>query len=189
MNGLTISPGDQMLNRFANQIGSLSTADGHKALARAVNRTTTSAQSRVIRSIAKQSSIPAKIVRTQIAKELVRPGFGAELEGKIVASGRHVSLKYLGARQFSYGVKAKIWGKVRRFEGTFIYAGTYRSGKEVGNGHVYQRVTSAGLPIARQDGPAVPIEMVRDQSAQMFSTTVEQMLPDRVRHELGRLLN
>ena len=185
---LTVTPGDQLLAQFANQIGALSERDGHRALARAVNRTTTSVHSRVVRAIAKQSSIPTRIVRAQVRRIQVKPGSGDSLEGHVIASGRPIPLRDFRARQFSWGVRAKVWGETRRFEGMFIYAGTFRSGQEVGNGHVFQRVTSRSLPIAKQEGPAVPTEMVRNQSRDEFERTVAEMLPQRVRHELSRLL-
>lgn len=185
---LTITPGDQLLAQFANQLGALSEREGHRALARAVNRTTTSVQSRTIRAIAKQSSIPTPIVRSQVRRIQVRPGSGEVLEGHVVATGNPIPLKEFRARQFSWGVRARVWAETRRFEGMFIFAGTFRSGQEVGSGHVFQRVTTASLPIQKQDGPAVPTEMVRNESAEQFERTVATMLPERVRHELGRLL-
>ena len=73
-------------------------------------------------------------------------------------------------------------------EGTFIYAGHFRSSKEVAGGHVFQRATIASLPIELQRGPAVPHEMVRDESARAFERTVAEMLPRRIAHEINRLL-
>ena len=185
---LSITPGDHLLAQFANQLGSLSERDGHMALARADNRTTTSVQSRTIRAIAKQSSIPTRIVRSQIRRVQVRPGSGDDLEGRVIATGRPIALREFRARQFSWGVRARVWAETRRFEGMFIFAGTFRSGREVASGHVFQRVTSASLPIQKQFGPAVPTEMVRNESARAFENTVYSMLPERVRHELSRLL-
>lgn len=185
---LTIRPEDQVLARYTNALGALGERDGHRALARAVNRTTNTVYSRVIRAIAKQSSIPTRIVRSQVSKRTVRPGHGGDLEGVVYASGNTLSLRVFNPRQFSYGVKVKLWGRMRRMEGTFIYAGHFRSGKEVAQGHVFQRVTSRSLPIALQRGPAVPSEMVRDESAKVFEDTVAQMLPARIAHEIGRLL-
>lgn len=185
---ISVTPSDKMLERFGNQLGALSERDGHKALARAVNRTTNTVHGRVIRAVAKQSSIPTRIVRSQVSKQTVRPGAMGSLEGIIYASGNPVPLKEFRAKQFSYGVKAKVWGKQTRFEGMFIFAGTYRSGKHVGNGHVFQRVTTAGLPIQLQHGPAVPTEIVRNEAKDEFERTVQHMLPQRVQHELSRLL-
>jgi predicted glycosyl hydrolase (DUF1957 family) len=97
-------------------------------------------------------------------------------------------LREFGARQFSWGVRARVWGETQRYDGMFIYAGTFRSGQEIASGHVFQRVTTRSLPIAKQYGPSVPTEMVRNASAQEFNRTVDEMLPARIRHELSRLL-
>ena len=185
---ITIAPDDDVLKRYANQIGALGKRKAHQALARAVNRTTHTVHGRVARAIVKQSSIPARIVRQQLSKQTVRLGSGGALEGAVFASGRHVPLKEFRPRQFTWGVRVKLWGKQTRLKGMFIFAGTYRSGKHVGNGHVFQRVTTASLPIEMQTGPAVPIEMVRGESAKEFERTVTSMLPDRIAHEIGRLL-
>jgi hypothetical protein len=185
---ITITPADGVLRRYANQLGALGERRGHQALARAVNRTTHTVHGRVARAIAKQSSIPVKIVRSQLRKQTVRPGAGGALEGIVFATGRHLPLKVFRPRQFTWGVRVKLWGKQTRLEGMFIFAGTYRSGQHVGNGHVFQRVTTASLPIEMQTGPAVPIEMVRAESAKEFERTVASMLPARIAHEIGRLL-
>ena len=185
---ISVTPGDDLLRRFGNQINALSEGDAHKALARAVNRVTNTVHGRVIRAVVKQTSIPRRIVASQISKRTVRPGGMGELEGIVYAKGNPIPLKEFKAKQFSYGVKAKVFGKQRRFDGMFIYAGTYRSGQHVANGHVFQRVTTAGLPIELQFGPAVPTEMVKNESKDVFERTVQQMLPLRVQHELNRLL-
>jgi len=185
---ITIEQRDDILRNFGNQIGALGRGDAHKALARAVNRTTTTVQGRVIRVIAKQSSIKSAIVRRSIRRELVRPGSGQALEGTITATGRPIPLKEFSASQFSYGVKARVWGRVQRFPGTFIFAGTYRSGNPVGNGHVLHRTTRDSHPIEVLYGPSVPEEMIKDESAKVFHETVAMMLPVRVAHEVGRLL-
>lgn len=191
---LDVAPGDELLKRYANQLGALSERDGHKALARAVNRTTNTVYSRVARAIARQSSIKVATVKRYMRKATVRPGGMGELLGIIEARGNPLPLRDFNAKQFSYGVKAKVWGKQRRFEGLFIFAGTYRSGKEVGNGHVFQNTRTYSArsdrnnAVEKQLGPAVPTEMVRNEAKAEFERTVASMLPARVSHELGRLL-
>jgi hypothetical protein len=185
---ITIEQSDDILRNFGNQLGALGKGDAHKALAQAVNRVTTTVQGRVIRTIAKQSSIKSATVRRSIQRELVKPGSGKALEGKIIATGRPIPLDEFNARQLSWGVRAKVWGRVQRFPGTFIFAGTYRSGKAVGNGHVFHRATRDSNPIEVLYGPSVPEEMVKDESAKVFQSTVAMMLPVRVAHEVGRLL-
>ena len=184
---VTINP-DTVLARYANQIGALGERRAHTALARAINRTTTSARSKVVSAIGKQSSIPLKIVRTQVKRHQVKPGGMGVLEGHIEATGNGLPLSVFRPKQFKWGVRVKLWGKQQRYQGMFIKAGSFRGTKDVANGQVFQRVTTASLPIEMQYGPAVPQEMVRDQAAKAFKTTVEQMLPRRVQHELSRML-
>lgn len=179
---------DPVLNKYQSGIDRLSSGDQHKALARAVNRTTTMTRTQVIQATVKQSSIPRRIVAGSMDTRQVKPGGGGALQGMIIASGSPVPLKEFNAKQFGYGVKAKVWGKQMRFPGTFIWAGHRNSGKYVGAGHVFARLTSKSLPIEKQLGPSVPEEVVKDQSKAAFERTTAEVLPKRVIHEVGRLL-
>lgn len=186
---IKVSFADDELKRFENMIGALGAGKARQALARAVNRTTKTVEGRVVRAIAKQSSIPTKIVRRSIKTRLAAHKGNTPLIGSVRAIGDDLSLKHFSAKQFSFGVKAKIWGSWHRFPTTFIWAGTYRSGKAVANGHVWQRTTKDSLPIELQRGPAVPDELVKNESLKQYEATVRTMLPARAMHELTRLLN
>lgn len=181
---------DDILTRYGNALGALGKREAHRALARAINRVTDTVHGRVIRAVAKQSSIPTATVRKVIRKQRVSTKLsnGGGLEGIVTATGSPLPLKEFKPKQFSWGVRAKVWGRQQRFPTTFINAGTYRSSKQVGNGHVFHRVTVKSLPIEKLFGPSIPEEMVKDQSKAIFERTVEQMLPARVMHEIGRLL-
>lgn len=185
---IDIVPADRVLQDYMRGVEKLSEADARKGLVRAVNRTTDTVYTRVVRAVVRQSSIPRRIVREQTSKRKAAIKGQGEISGAVYSSGEPVPLKEFNARQFSYGVKAKVWGKMRRFETTFIFAGTFNSGKTVGGGHVFQRVRSSSLPIVKQLGPAVSSELVRSKSKEEFERTVETMLPDRVKHELSRLI-
>jgi hypothetical protein len=191
---LIIERRDDILKNFGNQIGALGAGEAHAALARAVNRVTKTVEGRVVRVIAKQSSIKTSTIRGAIRTQQVKPGSSQALEGKIIATGRPISLKEFGAKQFSFGVRARVWGRVERFPGMFIFGGTYRSGIPVGHGHVFYRTggyskkSDRDNAIDKKTGPSVPEEMVRDESARVFNATVQTMLPVRVAHEIGRLL-
>jgi hypothetical protein len=177
-----------MLRRYANAIGALGERDAHKALARAANHTAKKALTKVRREVAKQTSIPLRIVRKQTRVDQANPNSVGAIEAKIVATGRPTPLREFRPKQFSYGVKVKLMGKTEFMRGTFIFAGTYRSGKEVAGGHVFQRTTAASLPIEKQYGPDVPTQIVKDEAADAFENVVFADLPKRVGHELGRLL-
>jgi len=183
---VVVTPADDILRRFGNQIGAVGSAQGHKALARAVNRVTVTVHGRVIRAIAKQSSIPTAIVRRTVKRRLASVK-GGTLEGVVWATGKPLSLKHFKARQLSFGVRAKVRGEWTRYQGAFMGP---RPGVIAGRlgGHVFVRTSSARLPIEMLFGPSVPEELVRDESERIFNETVATMLPARVAHELGRML-
>jgi len=182
-----ITPGDDIMRRFGNQIGALGDTKAHMALARAVNRVTTTVHGRVIKAIRKQSDIPLAIVRASVGRRLVKPGGSGALEGEVWAKGKPLSLKVFRARQLNFGVKARWGGEWHRYQGAFMGP---RPGVIAGrlNGHVFVRTSAKRLPIEQLFGPAVPEELVRNESARVFEETVFTMLPERVRHELERLL-
>lgn len=188
-NRLSVGFGDDDLNRFANMLGAVSEEKGRQALARAVNRTTRTVQSRVIRAIAKRSGIPTKIVRRQVRVRLASHKGEGAIDGVVYANGKPLSLKHFKARQFSFGVRAKVYNKWERIPSAFIYAGNYRSGKLFSRGHVFLRTSKDRYPVELQTGPSVPEEMVVGEAVQQYETTVAEMLPRRVAHELGRMLN
>lgn len=185
---LEINIADRELARFQNMIGAVGSKKARAAMARAVNRTTRSIHGKVIRAVAKQSSIPLKIVRKSVRMSLAAHQGEGAIQGVVYATGSPLSLKHFNARQFAFGVRAKVFGETRRYPSAFIYAGNFRSGNPVANGHVFQRVGKARLPIEKLTGPSVPEELVRGESAHAFSTTASSMLPARIAHELGRLL-
>ena len=193
---VTITPADGNIKRFANQLGALGSRKTHTVLARAVNRTTTTAHGRVVKAIAKQSDIPRGIIRQQVKRQTVSTNIdhGGSLEGVIRATGKPISLKYFKARQFSFGVKAKHGGKWHNYPSAFMgpRPGVIARGL---HGHVFVRTTektwiSKGkrAPIQKLFGPSVPEEMVRGESERVFRSAVSEMLEKRVAHEIGRLL-
>lgn len=182
-----ITPGDDIMRRFGNQIGALGEGKAHQALARAVNRVTTTVHGRVIKAIRKQSEIPTAIIRASVGRRLVKPGGGGALEGEVWAKGKPLSLKVFKARQLDFGVKAKWGGEWHRYRGAFMGPLPSVTAGRL-NGHVFVRTSAKRLPIEQLFGPAVPEELVRAESARTFQLTVANMLPERVAHELGRLL-
>ncbi|UYZ08568.1 phage tail protein [Agrobacterium salinitolerans] len=186
MASIIIRPLDDLLKRFGNQIGAVGSAKGHKALARAVNRVTNTIYGRVIRAVRKQSDIPTAIIRRSIKKRLASPK-GGNIEGVIWATGKPLSLKYFRARQFRFGVKAKHGGTWHRYPSAFMGPKPGAISKKLG-GHVFKRTSSGRFPIEMLFGPSVPEELVRGESERVFRTTVQDMLPVRVAHELSRML-
>lgn len=189
MPSIIIRPADDVLIRFSNMLGAVGSAKGHKALARAVNRVTNTIHGRVIKAIRRQSGIPTAIIRRQVKKRLASTsiGQGGALEGVVWATGSPLSLKYFRAKQFSFGVRAIINGSQRRYPGAFMGPRPGVLAKRLG-GHVWVRTSSARLPIEQLFGPSVPEELVRGESEREFRHLATTMLPDRVMHELSRML-
>lgn len=185
---LTITAEDRNVEAYARALQNVGNKEGHRAMARAINRVVDMAYTRVVRAVSRQSSIKQALVRRDTAKRKVKPGRGGELEGAIRAYGWPIPLREFGAVQFKAGVRARVYGKLTRFPGTFINAGRYYTKNPVGEGHVFQRTTAESLPIERQDGPSVPEQLTKGQSADVFQTLTAQQLPIRIRHELKRIL-
>lgn len=186
MVAILVKPADEMMARFGNMLGALSRTDGRKAMVRAVNRVTDSVHSRVIRAIAKQSSIPTAMVRSAVRKQRASVRSGP-IQGAVIAKGTPVSLKHFGARQLSYGVRAKVQGEWRKYPSAFMGPRPGVIAPRLA-GHVFARLSSSRLPIERLFGPSVPEEMIVGESRRAFEETVATMLPERVSHEIGRLL-
>ena len=155
------------------------------AFRRGLNRVGNSARTHTIRAAAKQVGLTQKKVREFGGIKTIRAS-NQNLTYTIQSTGRHISLKEFGARQFSYGVKAKPWGNQRRFEGTFIFAGGPNSGRFVAGGHVFHRTSAASYPIEMMFGPAIPRELIKDESAKAFEDKALD-LPKRIAHEVSVL--
>ena len=182
--------GDGRVERFGQALEALGATRGRQVLARAVNRTASTARTQVVRAVVRQASIPRRIAVGQIRvrKASTRAGAGGDVEGVIEGTGSPIPLREFKARQFGYGVRVRLFGASQRMAGAFIFAGSPTSGQAVGGGHVFTRSTSASYPIKVETGPAVPEQMIRDQAADAFETTVAAQLPRRLKHELGRLV-
>lgn len=147
------------------------------ALGRAINHTGDKARTQVGRALVKQTGI--KYGKVREALKTYRAG-ARGLVYRIVARGGYVSLKEFGARQTRKGVSAAPWGKRRVFPHTFIVPSL--------GGHVFERTGSGRYPIRKLWGPAIPAEMVKDQSKAAFERTVAAELPARIDYEINAIL-
>ena len=154
-----------------------------QAFARAMNHEGRKAFTAVKRELRKQTGIKAGDISRGVS---FRSAFRNRLQVVIRATGTPYSLKYFGARQFSYGVRAKPWGKSRRFEGAFIVGSL--------GGHVFHNTGGPNLRSGRDNaiekmwGPAIPTEMVKGASLAAFEANTDG-IADRAVHELARILD
>lgn len=181
------------------RLGNMLAAAGPKARhaqRRAINRAGDMARTQMIRALTAQTGLKrAVIVR---ALRVSRAVHGGALDGvgsgglsyAIRSRGGDVSLKFFGARETRKGVSAAPFGKRRVFASTFIKGGRFpnRVALKMG-GQVMARVGGARLPIQAQDsGVIIPEQMVEGATRAAFFSTVERVLPDRLAHELARIL-
>lgn len=184
---VSIAYGDDVLRRFRNQIAVIGQGRARPALARALNRVTRMARTRVVRAIVQDTSLPRSIASRAVRTVLAAHSGGGDLSAGLSARGRPVSLKHFGARQLSYGVRARIFGQWRRFPGAFMGPRPGTLAPRLG-GHVFQRTSRSRLPIERLDGPSVPEALTRTAARQAFDQLYASHLPMRIAHELGRML-
>lgn len=172
-------------NRIASALAAIDDKRGRTALRLAVNHTGAKAFTGVKRALARQVGLPQYKIVAKGGLRTVKATYES-LDFQIRSRGRFLSLKDFGARQLKRGVRAKVWGRWQLFPTTFMGPRPGVIAAALG-GHVFDRVSRKRLPIRRLWGPAIPREMVRDQSAEEFERVVSSSLPDRVAHEIRRL--
>lgn len=174
------------LHRFDNGIKALG-KNGHKVMQRALARSGDIARTQVYRSLTKQTGLKRKVIVR--ALKIKRPSY-TDLSYTISARGGDIALKYFNPRETRAGVSAAPFGQRKVFPSTFMKGGRFpnRSGM-VFHGHVMKRVGSDRFPIeVQKSGVVIPNEMVTGATADAFLNTVRARLPQRVEHELARLM-
>lgn len=156
----------------------------------AINQAGRDARVATIRALSKQVGMTRKAIIAHGGITEIKAS-SKSLEWTMKSSGRPLPLKLFGAKQFRFGVRARPWGRSQRFPGAFIFAGTWRSGQPVHGGHVLHRAGKKirlddGIGLADWDGrkfqpyqimygPAIPAEMVRDESAKAFDRAAAKL--------------
>ena len=187
---ISIKAGDKVLARYGNALGVLGERGAAQAMARALNRTGNPATTAVKRALREQTSAPKRIIDDQVKGLRAYAGSrseGAKLFYRIQATGRAIPLKEFSPRQFSYGVRAKVWGRFQTFKGMFGAPGDNPKVVERLGGNIYARTSKARLPIRKTFGPALPKELVKDKAAETFKGAIHRLDKD-LAHEIGRLL-
>lgn len=183
--------GDAVLERFANSLGALGEGQARKVMARALNRTGGPTLTKVRRELVRATSAPTSIVRKQVVASKAWAGSGegpGKMEFVIRAAGRPLPLAMFKPREFSFGVRAKVWGRFQRYEGMFTRGGRWPARVPLGRGgHVFVRTSKARLPIKRAFGPALPKELVEDKIVTVWRSSTAR-LGDDIAHELDREL-
>lgn len=146
------------------------------AFSRALNRTGRPTFTAVKRALRRQSDIQRPLIDAGVT---FKPSTSTTLQTAIKGTGSYLPLRLFGARQFTYGVRAKVWGKHQQYRSAFI-VGKYAGG-------AYKRRTPRRFPIRQLYGPSVGKELVKDQSLATFEASLPNVSA-RALHELKRLL-
>lgn len=190
---VTISFRDQVMARFANQLGALGDGKARKVMSRALKHTGRKARTQVIRALVTQTGLKRRTIARAVRE--VR-GNADALTFELETRGGNVRLKYFRARETRRGVSAAPWNKRKIFAGTFMRAGWWKTGRVVKpnwNGQVFSRAggaTESGMDkfSVERSGLYIPTEMLAGQTARSWSDLIDRDLLPRVEHEIGRLL-
>ena len=158
------------------------------AINRAVNRTGEMARTQMVKVLVPQTGLKYRAVRS--ALKLTKAGSSSG-SAVIKSRGGDIRLKFFGPRETRKGTSAAPRSRRQVFAGTFMKGGLFPDRKTIrfGKGQVFKRVGSSRLPIVHaRSGVFIPEEMIRDASATAFYSTVARVLPDRLAHELLRML-
>jgi hypothetical protein len=161
---------DDVRIRFEAACTRLGEGEARRAFSMALNKEGRKSFTQLRRSLAQQSSIPRGAVNAATRfTSATRNTMSTVTSG----TGRHLPLSFFGAKQFSYGVRAKIWGKAQSFRSAFVV-------KRDGGG-VFKRTGKARFPIEQLWGPSVPTEMLRDEAYDAWKEQHPRVLTESAR--------
>lgn len=182
---------DRELQRFANRLGALG-EEGPKVANRAINRAGDMARTQVVRTLAVEVGLPQKTIRAAVQ---TRRSDWDHLSYTLESVGGDVSLRYFKKRETRDGVVAYL-GRSRGNEefigDTFFRGGAFPDRRvdltSTLGGHVYGRSGGRTELERLRSGVVIPLEMVEGASAVAFDEVVAKVLPQRLDHEIGRVL-
>ena len=161
---------DDVRIRFEAACTRLGEGEARRAFSMALNKEGRKSFTQLRRALAQQSSIPRGAVN---AATRFRSATRADLATITSGSGRHLPLSLFGAKQFSYGVRAKVWGRAQTLRSAFVV-------KRYGGG-VFKRTGKARFPIEQLWGPSVPQEMLRDEAYAAWQDQHPRVLTESAR--------
>jgi hypothetical protein len=156
------------------------------AMIRAVNHTGDKARTQMRRVLVTQTGLSMKTIRKAVKSKRAFNGGAYEIKSR----GGDIRLQFFKARETRKGVSAAPWNQWQVYAGTFMRGGHFpnRSGMVAG-GAVVRRVGKGRYPLrGEKSGLFIPTEMVSGSSQAAFFATVERDLPNRIAHELYRVL-
>lgn len=167
---------DQTRKHFENAVRLVGEEKATKAFNRALNSEGDKVRTLVRRSLRQQTGAKQKVINRETKS--FRSSFSS-LTYTISARGDHLGLSHFSPRQFSYGVRAKPWGRSQRFEKAFLITSLHDN--------VFVREGKDRLPIRKMFGPAIPKEMVQDATREAFEAAQPDVLSEATR-QLQRMI-
>jgi len=161
---------DDVRIRFEAACLRLGEGEARRAFSMALNKEGRKSFTHMRRALSQQSSIPRGAVNAAMR---LQTASRATLSTVTVGSGRSLPLSFFGAKQFAYGVRAKIWGKAQTFRSAFVV-------HRYGDG-VFKRTGKERYPIEQLWGPSVPKEMLRDQAYDAWQAQHPRILTESSR--------
>ncbi|WAC26425.1 hypothetical protein [Ancylobacter sp. SL191] len=184
---------DNVLGRFANQLGHLRQKEMNKILQRGLARTGNKAKTQVIRSLTRQTGLRRQVLVRAV--QFRKPSY-KDLTYELKTEGGNIALKYFRPRETGKGVSAAPQGGRRVFPSTFMRAGwwPHRVDKPGWGGHVFERTgvkTKNGKDAFRKvkSGVYIPEEMLRGETVARWREVVNRDLEKDVEHQIGFALN
>ncbi|WP_108459182.1 phage tail protein [Devosia naphthalenivorans] len=178
MTAITITVQGAGLPKFEEAVEALGSAKATRAYRMALNATGKRVFTQVKKAVAGQmGASQARVVKYGQLRRV--PASGGALETRIESKGGYIPLKDFSTRSTRRGVTAAPWGQRRLFKSTFIVP-------KLG-GQVFKRTSGARLPIESLWGPAVPKELVKDQSKAAFDNVATAFLPREVERVIKQM--
>lgn len=168
---------DQTRTRFEASIKRIGDKAARRAFSRALNSEGGKVRTKVRTALRIQTGAKAGLIARATNS---RRASLSDLRYVIEAKGDHLGLSHFAPRQFGYGVRAKPWGKSRRFEGAFLIDSL--------GGNAFVREGSSRFPIRKMFGPAIPKEMVKDASLKAFEDAQPDVLKEATR-QIGLMVD
>jgi len=168
---------DQTRRHFENAVRLVGEEQATRAFNRALNSEGNKVRTQVRRSLRKQTGAKQDLINRETKS--FRSSFSS-LTYKIEARGSHLGLSHFNPRQFSYGVRAKPWGRSQRFEKAFLVSSL--------SNNVFVREGKSRFPIRKMFGPAIPKEMVQDATRDAFEAAQPDVLQEATR-QLQRMID
>lgn len=142
---------DDVAKEWGEQLLELGRGKANLVLMRALNYEGKKSLTKVKRDMREQGTFPANVIASGIK---LKQASRSDLETNIVGVGAPLNLSKFGARNFSYGLRAKVWGVQQVYKGGFIVPAY--------GGNAYHRLTKERGPLEQLWGAGIARELTRE---------------------------